>query len=147
MNLMLVSCKEPRRVVKVLLQERGSTNFYKGSHYSNMPILSLTIFARYARVAYLECDLGQSEFTPGGMVALNIIEIPLLGPCRLTFPLRLLLNTFSRTAILSSKSPIESPLHRRHRTKVIAVTLPLLYTGLYRNVSTGYPNSHRRLSY
>ena len=29
---------------------------------------------RFERVAYLECDPGQSEFTPGGMVALNIIE-------------------------------------------------------------------------
>ncbi|KAG7441622.1 uncharacterized protein BT62DRAFT_907889 [Guyanagaster necrorhizus] len=38
------------------------------------------LLARYQRVAYLECDLGQSEFTPGGMVALNIIESPLFGP-------------------------------------------------------------------
>ncbi|PBK72170.1 hypothetical protein ARMSODRAFT_987216 [Armillaria solidipes] len=35
---------------------------------------------RYQRVAYLECDVGQSEFTPGGMVALNIIESPVFGP-------------------------------------------------------------------
>lgn len=34
---------------------------------------------RYRRVAYLECDLGQSEFTPGGMVALNIIDKPVFG--------------------------------------------------------------------
>ncbi|KAK0490276.1 hypothetical protein IW261DRAFT_1324830 [Armillaria novae-zelandiae] len=38
------------------------------------------LLARYQRVAYLECDIGQSEFTPGGMVALNIIESPLFGP-------------------------------------------------------------------
>ena len=31
-------------------------------------------------MAFLECDLGQSEFTPGGMVALNIIERPVFGP-------------------------------------------------------------------
>ena len=30
--------------------------------------------SRYRRVAFLECDLGQSEFTPGGLVALNIVE-------------------------------------------------------------------------
>ncbi|KAH9999536.1 hypothetical protein BJV77DRAFT_1179556 [Russula vinacea] len=36
--------------------------------------------SRYRRVAFLECDLGQSEFTPGGMVALSIIERPVFGP-------------------------------------------------------------------
>ena len=37
--------------------------------------LLLTILDfRFERIAYLECDPGQSEFTPGGMVALNIIE-------------------------------------------------------------------------
>ncbi|KAF8486515.1 hypothetical protein JB92DRAFT_3024529 [Gautieria morchelliformis] len=35
---------------------------------------------RYRRVAFLECDLGQSEFTPGGMVALNIVSKPVFGP-------------------------------------------------------------------
>src|SRR6267154_518249 len=38
------------------------------------------LISRYRRVAFLECDLGQSEFTPGGMVALNIIERPVFGP-------------------------------------------------------------------
>ena len=33
----------------------------------------------YERVAFLECDLGQSEFTPGGMVALNVISRPVFG--------------------------------------------------------------------
>ena len=31
-------------------------------------------------MAFLECDIGQSEFTPGGMVALNIVEHPIFGP-------------------------------------------------------------------
>jgi len=31
-------------------------------------------------VAFLECDLGQSEFTPGGMVALCVIQQPVFGP-------------------------------------------------------------------
>ncbi|KAI0313414.1 hypothetical protein OF83DRAFT_1268857 [Amylostereum chailletii] len=38
------------------------------------------LVARYRRVAYLECDLGQSEFTPGGMVALTVVDRPLFGP-------------------------------------------------------------------
>ncbi|KAI0301901.1 hypothetical protein B0F90DRAFT_1627954 [Multifurca ochricompacta] len=34
----------------------------------------------HRRVAFLECDLGQSEFTPGGMVALSVVENPIFGP-------------------------------------------------------------------
>ncbi|KAI0329903.1 hypothetical protein GY45DRAFT_1251771 [Cubamyces sp. BRFM 1775] len=39
-----------------------------------------TLLSRYRRVAYLECDIGQSEFTPGGMVSLNVVEKPVFGP-------------------------------------------------------------------
>ncbi|KAJ7247643.1 hypothetical protein B0H12DRAFT_739265 [Mycena haematopus] len=38
------------------------------------------LLCRYSKVAFLECDLGQSEFTPGGLVALNIIQRPVFGP-------------------------------------------------------------------
>ncbi|KAG1838633.1 Pre-mRNA cleavage complex II protein Clp1-domain-containing protein [Suillus subalutaceus] len=38
------------------------------------------LLARFQRVAYLECDVGQSEFTPGGLVALNVIDNPVFGP-------------------------------------------------------------------
>lgn len=38
------------------------------------------LLARFQRVAYLECDVGQSEFTPGGLVALNVIHNPVFGP-------------------------------------------------------------------
>ncbi|KAI8363779.1 hypothetical protein B0O80DRAFT_434480 [Mortierella sp. GBAus27b] len=34
---------------------------------------------RYRRVAFIECDVGQSEFTPVGMVALHVLESPALG--------------------------------------------------------------------
>ncbi|KAG0022285.1 Polynucleotide 5'-hydroxyl-kinase grc3 [Entomortierella chlamydospora] len=34
---------------------------------------------RYRRVAFIECDIGQSEFTPVGMVALHVVETPALG--------------------------------------------------------------------
>ncbi|KAG0344175.1 Polynucleotide 5'-hydroxyl-kinase grc3 [Podila humilis] len=37
------------------------------------------MLTRYQRVAFLECDIGQSEFTPVGMVALHVIETPALG--------------------------------------------------------------------
>ncbi|CAK5283075.1 unnamed protein product [Mycena citricolor] len=38
------------------------------------------LLGRFSKVAYLECDLGQSEFTPGGLVALNIVEKLVFGP-------------------------------------------------------------------
>ncbi|KAF7370581.1 Polynucleotide 5'-hydroxyl-kinase GRC3 [Mycena sanguinolenta] len=37
------------------------------------------LLCRYSKVAFLECDPGQSEFTPGGLVALNIIERHVFG--------------------------------------------------------------------
>ncbi|KAG0321530.1 hypothetical protein BGZ99_003882 [Dissophora globulifera] len=38
------------------------------------------MLSRYQRVAFIECDVGQSEFTPVGMVALHIVDSPALGP-------------------------------------------------------------------
>ncbi|KAL1744483.1 hypothetical protein HDZ31DRAFT_38592 [Schizophyllum fasciatum] len=38
------------------------------------------LLTKHRRVAVLECDLGQSEFTPAGMVALNVISRPVFGP-------------------------------------------------------------------
>jgi polynucleotide 5'-hydroxyl-kinase GRC3/NOL9 len=37
------------------------------------------LLTRYESVAYLDCDLGQSEFGPGGTVGLYIVDKPLLG--------------------------------------------------------------------
>ncbi|KAI8081711.1 uncharacterized protein BX664DRAFT_268941, partial [Halteromyces radiatus] len=34
----------------------------------------------HQRVAYLETDIGQTEFTPSGMVSFHILDTPLLGP-------------------------------------------------------------------
>ena len=47
--------------------------------YTSISCTGISSSYRYRKVAFLECDLGQSEFTPGGMVALNIIEQPLFG--------------------------------------------------------------------
>ncbi|KAI0695740.1 hypothetical protein BC835DRAFT_1414719 [Cytidiella melzeri] len=43
-------------------------------------MLTNSLLAKYRKVAFLECDVGQSEFTPGGVVALNIIDSPVFGP-------------------------------------------------------------------
>ncbi|KAK6992172.1 fungal-specific transcription factor domain-containing protein [Favolaschia claudopus] len=63
------------------------------------------LLCRYRRVAFLECDLGQSEFTPGGMVALNVIERPVFGP-PFTHPT---LPNFAH--YLGATSPRSSPSH------------------------------------
>ena len=49
---------------------------------------------RYRRVAYLECDLGQSEFTPGGMVSLNVLDQPIFGGPEVTYFVSDLTNNF-----------------------------------------------------
>ena len=37
-------------------------------------------FFRFPSVAYLECDIGQTEFTVPGVVGLYVLTKPLLGP-------------------------------------------------------------------
>ncbi|TCD61658.1 Polynucleotide 5'-hydroxyl-kinase grc3 [Steccherinum ochraceum] len=58
--------------------------FVKGAKKSGKSTFARTLLnrlsTRYRYVAFLECDLGQSEFTPGGMVALNVISSPVFGP-------------------------------------------------------------------
>lgn len=38
-----------------------------------------SLLSTYQKVAFLECDPGQSEFTPPGMVSLNIVSKPCIG--------------------------------------------------------------------
>lgn len=38
-----------------------------------------SLLSTYQNVAFLECDPGQSEFTPPGMVSLNIVSKPCIG--------------------------------------------------------------------
>ncbi|KAF8709245.1 mRNA cleavage and polyadenylation factor CLP1 P-loop, partial [Rhizoctonia solani] len=56
---------------------RGSKNSGK-STFSR--VLANNLTSRYHSVAFIDCDLGQSEFTPGGMVSLNVLKTPVLGP-------------------------------------------------------------------
>ncbi|PPQ68567.1 hypothetical protein CVT24_005579 [Panaeolus cyanescens] len=56
---------------------KGPKNTGKSTFSRNIVNHLLT---QYRQVAYLECDIGQSEFTPGGMVALNIVSSPIFGP-------------------------------------------------------------------
>ncbi|KZV73603.1 hypothetical protein PENSPDRAFT_602671 [Peniophora sp. CONT] len=83
--------------------------FVKGPKNSGKSTLARTMVnrltARYRRVAYLDCDIGQSEFTPGGMVALTVVERPLFGPpfTHMTVPYQ--------AHYLGSSSPRSSPSH------------------------------------
>lgn len=75
----------------------------KGPKRSGKSTLSREIvnrlFTRYEKVAYLDCDLGQSEFGPGGTVGLYLLDRPLLGPS-FTHPL-----TPARAHFLGSLNP------------------------------------------
>ncbi|VDC04021.1 unnamed protein product [Peniophora sp. CBMAI 1063] len=83
--------------------------FVKGTKNSGKSTLARTMVnrlsARYRRVAYLDCDVGQSEFTPGGMVALTILDQPVFGPpfTHLTVPYQ--------AHYIGSSSPRSSPSH------------------------------------
>ncbi|KAI9144476.1 hypothetical protein BKA69DRAFT_1122321 [Paraphysoderma sedebokerense] len=57
----------------------------------------------YPKVAFLECDVGQSEFTSPGLVSLNIVSTPLLGP-----PYTHQHQPY-RTAFIGSTSPKNDP--------------------------------------
>ncbi|KAF9265597.1 hypothetical protein L218DRAFT_997541 [Marasmius fiardii PR-910] len=66
------------------LSESKHVFLVKGAKKSGKSTFARTfvnhLLGRHKKIAYLECDLGQSEFTPGGMVAINVIERPIFGP-------------------------------------------------------------------
>ncbi|KAJ3503551.1 hypothetical protein NLJ89_g8378 [Agrocybe chaxingu] len=66
------------------LSTQNGTYIIKGPKNSGKSTFARALTNRllqsYCRVAFLECDIGQSEFTPGGLVSLNIISEPIFGP-------------------------------------------------------------------
>ena len=44
------------------------------------------LLIRYETVAWLECDLGQGEFSPGGIVGLWLVRQPILGMSLVLLP-------------------------------------------------------------
>ncbi|KAI5116887.1 hypothetical protein M0805_009277 [Coniferiporia weirii] len=63
------------------------------------------LLGRYRRVAFLECDIGQTEFTPPGLVSLNIVDRQMFGP-PFTHPLLPYASHY-----IGSTSPRNSPSH------------------------------------
>ncbi|KAG5649462.1 hypothetical protein H0H81_003675 [Sphagnurus paluster] len=63
---------------------QASVHLIKGPKNSGKSSFARTLvnnlLKKYHTVAYLDCDLGQSEFTPGGMVSLNLVSRPIFGP-------------------------------------------------------------------
>ncbi|KAF9530882.1 hypothetical protein CPB83DRAFT_849803 [Crepidotus variabilis] len=58
--------------------------FVKGPKNSGKSTLCRTmvnqLLQKYGRVAYLDCDIGQTEFTPPGVVSLTVVSRPIFGP-------------------------------------------------------------------
>ncbi|KDR71072.1 hypothetical protein GALMADRAFT_254240 [Galerina marginata CBS 339.88] len=85
------------------------TYIVKGPKNAGKSTLARTLTNRllesYQRVAFLECDIGQSEFTPGGMVSLNVISKPILGP-PFTHP-----TLPNHAHFVGSNTPRSSPAH------------------------------------
>ncbi|KAL4250974.1 Polynucleotide 5'-hydroxyl-kinase GRC3 [Abortiporus biennis] len=81
----------------------------KGTKKTGKSTFARTLLNRlttsYKRVAFLECDLGQSEFTPGGMVSLNILSKPVFGP-PFTHP-----SIPYQAHFIGSTTPKNSPSH------------------------------------
>ncbi|THH10562.1 hypothetical protein EW146_g8330 [Bondarzewia mesenterica] len=88
---------------------KPTVSFVQGPKNSGKSTFARTLLGRltmrYRKVAFLECDLGQSEFTPGAMVALIVVDRPIFGP-PFTHP------TLPHQAhYIGSTSPRSSPSH------------------------------------
>ncbi|KAF8164297.1 hypothetical protein BJ912DRAFT_1068415 [Pholiota molesta] len=101
----------------------AGTYIIKGPKNSGKSTFARTLLNRllgsYRRVAFLECDVGQSEFTPGGMVALNIISTPVFGP-PFTHPT---LPNYAH--FIGSTTPRSSPAHYLDAVQALVETYRL----------------------
>eukprot|EP00798_Chlamydomonas_sp_ICE-L_P003493 gene3490-13559_t len=73
-------CQDSASPTPVVIAICGPKGAGKSS-FSRLLVNSLISNAvPHPRVSYLDCDCGQPEFTPAGLVSLTIVETPLLGP-------------------------------------------------------------------
>ncbi|KAH8115740.1 hypothetical protein DFH11DRAFT_1507371, partial [Phellopilus nigrolimitatus] len=81
----------------------------RGQKRTGKSTLARTVMNRllnqHRRVAFLECDLGQTEFAPPALVSLNVVDRPMFGP-PFTHPLLPYASHF-----IGSTSPRNSPSH------------------------------------
>lgn len=69
----IYSTLDHRTVVSVL----GGTNMGKSTFCIT---LANSLLNKFKRVAYIDCDLGQSDFTTYGKVSLVVLDVPVIGP-------------------------------------------------------------------
>jgi polynucleotide 5'-kinase involved in rRNA processing len=70
-------------------------------------------------VGYLDCDLGQTEFTPAGMVSLHAITEPVFGPTYMH------LRTPASACNIGATSPKDTPLEYMHGARFFGAVIPL----------------------
>ncbi|GJJ07824.1 hypothetical protein Clacol_002029 [Clathrus columnatus] len=90
-----------------------------------------TILTSYARVAFLECDVGQSEFTPGGMVSLHVLSMPVFGPS-FTHP-----TIPFRAHYVGSSTPRSSPSQYLSFLRALLETYRTEIQNSYENLADG----------
>ncbi|KZO93789.1 hypothetical protein CALVIDRAFT_518471 [Calocera viscosa TUFC12733] len=95
---------------------RGMKNSGK-STFARALLNQLT--TRYERVAFLECDVGQSEFTPPGLVSLHILTSPVFGP-----PFTHLIQPY-RAHYVGSSSPRSDPSYYLNTIEALLQTFRL----------------------
>ncbi|KAJ3040623.1 Polynucleotide 5'-hydroxyl-kinase nol9 [Rhizophlyctis rosea] len=66
------SYNEPQIICIVGGKNLGKSTFSR--------VLTNGLLNKYPEVAFLECDIGQSEFTPSGFTSLHVLKHPILGP-------------------------------------------------------------------
>ncbi|VDK30752.1 unnamed protein product [Dibothriocephalus latus] len=97
------SIEEVRHAKPLKILLCGPKNVGK-STYMRYLVNRLVTSTTKEAVAVLDCDVGQTEFTPAGMMSLSLISKPLLGP-PFTHPL----GTASRRCFFGDLTPSTNP--------------------------------------
>ncbi|KAL6304103.1 hypothetical protein BKA93DRAFT_898475 [Sparassis latifolia] len=134
-----------------ILQPAAQTDYsrrvylVKGPQNSGKSVFARTLLNRlltlYRRVAFLECDLGQSEFVPGGMVAVNVVDKPVFGP-PFTHP-----SVPHSAHYIGAATPRNSPSHYLDSVQALIQTynVHLQHAGLVDDTSQGVSSDEDRI--
>lgn len=98
------------------------------SLYTTGHLIIYIALCRYRRVAFLECDLGQSEFTPGGVVALTVINQPVFGANFHSANSSFAQGWCDRPAVHTSYFATPGTLHWLNIAPLISFALPGCYS-------------------
>lgn len=73
-----------KRAVNSLVNQKDLTLMITGQANTGKSTLARytvnSLLNQHSRVAFLECDVGQTEFTPPGVVSITFVSQPLIGP-------------------------------------------------------------------